>query len=181
MTEALLTPNRWSRPQRSLGVVRAIVLHWYAHPKQTARGARGWWEARKDGARGYGSAHIAIDDRETLLCVPLDEIAYHVGADTYTQFGYEHLCNYPNACTIGVELAHDDWTGKPSLTVWEKAVTVAAELCDRFRLPETMIVTHFDVTGSRQHWPRGYPCHRWFVEQPGELARFRAEIASARR
>ena len=180
MTEALLTPNRYSRPMRALKQVRAIVIHWYAHPGQTARGARQWWEDRKDGGNGYGSAHIAIDDAEALLCVPLEEMAYHVGAETYTRFAYEFLGNYPNAHSIGVELAHEDWTGKPSLTVWEKAISVVADLCDRLRLPESAIVTHFDVTGVRPHWSAG-PCHKWFVEQPGELPRFRSDVRSARR
>lgn len=180
MTPALLTPNAYSRPQRTLNQVNAIVIHWFMAPKQTARTVREYWERRKDGGGGYGSAHIAIDDRETLLCVPLDEMAYHVGSDSYTQFAEYDVGHYPNAHAIGVELAHDDMTGKPSYDVWNKAVRVCIDLCDRFRLPESRIVTHFDITGMRPHW-NGIPCHRWFVEQPGEMARFRAEIASARR
>lgn len=180
MTEALLTPNPHSRPGRRLGAVLAIVLHWYAHPGQSARGARQWWEDRKGGGNGYGSAHIAIDDREALLCVPLHEVAYHVGAETYTRFQQDALGAYPNGHTIGVELAHEDWTGRPSLTVWETALSVVAGLCDRFGVRESAIVTHWDVTGMRPHW-NGVPCHRWFVEQPGELARFRHEVRGQRR
>jgi len=175
MTEALLTPNKWSRPQRKLSEVKAIVLHWYMHPGESARGAREWWEMRKSGTSGFGSAHVAIDDRETLLCVPYDEMAYHVGANTYTQFALEQLSPYPNNCTIGVELAHADWAGKPSLDVWERALSVCIELCRRYRLPPTMIVTHFDVTGHQAKWGQ-YQCHQWFATQPGELARFRAQV-----
>lgn len=181
MNEHLLTPNRWSRPGRPLDRVRAIVIHWFAGPGHSAAGVRDYWEARKSGAGGFGSAHLAIDDHETVLAIPLDEIAYHVGADDYTQYAVTHIGPYPNAATVGVELAHDDWTGKPSLDVWERAVTVVADLCDRFRLGPERVVTHYDITGPRPHWPHGYPCHRWFVEQPGEFARFRLHVRQAMR
>jgi N-acetylmuramoyl-L-alanine amidase CwlA len=135
MNEQLLTLNRWSRPGRALSDVKAIVIHWFMAPKQTAQQVRDYWERRKDGGGGYGSAHIVIDDRETILAVPLTEIAYHVGADEYTDFAERHISYYPNSHTIGVELAHDDMSGKPSADVWHRAVTVCADLCDRFKVP----------------------------------------------
>lgn len=180
MTENLLTPNPYSRPMRKLRTVNAIVLHWFMAPKQNVHQVREYWERRKDGGGGYGSAHIIIDDRDTILAVPLDEMAYHVGADIYTRFSERYVGNYPNSHTIGVELAHDDMTGKPSADVYMKAITVVAGLVDLFGLPEWLIVTHWDITGMRPQW-NGIPDHRWFVEQPGELARFRQDVHSARR
>lgn len=175
MTKRLLTKNQYSRSGRRLSGVKAIVIHWFAAPGQTANDVWHYWESRKDGTNSYGAAHIIIDDRSTVVAVPLDEIAYHVGSDEYTQFASDHIGSYPNGHTIGVELAHDDWTGKPTFDVWGRAVGVCRELCARFTLPPDKVVTHWDVTGMRPHW-NGRPCHRWFVEQPGELARLRAEI-----
>lgn len=180
MNERLLTPNQYSRPMRKLRTVSAIVLHWFMVPRQTAAQVREYWESRKDGQNGYGSAHIIIDDHEAMMTVPLTEMAYHVGADSYTEFAKRDIGAYPNANTIGVELAHDDMTGRPSLSVWERSVSVVADLIDRFHLPESMIVTHWAVTGMRPQW-NGIPDHRWFVEQPGELDRFRHDVYMARR
>lgn len=179
MNERLLTPNPYSRPMRKLLDVRAIVLHWFMAPKQTAAQVREYWERRKDGGGGYGSAHIIIDDREAILAVPLNEMAYHVGADAYTDFAERYIGNYPNSHTVGIEFAHPDMTGKPTLDVWERAISVVQTVAERFSIPESLIVTHWDITGMRPQW-NGIPDHRWFVEQPGELARFRAEVAKAR-
>jgi N-acetylmuramoyl-L-alanine amidase CwlA len=179
MNKRLLTPNQYSRPMRKLLSVRSIVLHWFMVPKQTAAQVREYWERRKDGGGGYGSAHIIIDNREAILAVPINEMAYHVGSDNYTDFAERHIGNYPNAHTIGIELAHSDMTGKPTPDVWERAISVVANLANRFDIPEHMVVTHWDVTGMRPHW-HNIPDHRWFVEQPGELARFRSEVAKAR-
>jgi N-acetylmuramoyl-L-alanine amidase len=176
MTDALLTVNKYSRPGRTLETVSAIVLHWFANPGQSARGARNFWESRKEGVYGFGAGHFAIDDTEVLQCIPVSEMAYHVGAEEYTDFALCHIGPVPNARTIGVELAHPSATGQPTDRTWFQAVRLSADLCRRYSVPESMIVTHWDVTGQRPYWNAG-PCHRWFVEQPGELARFRAEVA----
>jgi len=178
MTEDLLTVNAWSRPGSHLRQVTAIVVHWFGAPGQLATQVRDYWEARKDGQNGWGSAHIAIDDRQTILAIPLNEIAYHVGAEDYTEFALKEIGQYPNAHAIGVELAHHDWGGEPTPDVWLKTVSTLAYLCDRFGLPEGKIVTHWDVTGMRPYWK--HPCHRWFVQHPGELARLRAAVRKER-
>lgn len=180
ITKALLTPNNWSRSQKPMLDVRAIAIHFYLKAGQSARNAVAHWERRKHGRLGYGSGHYALDDRETLLVVPTDERAYHLGAETYTEFTNRYLDSDPNAHVIGIELAHADVTGKPSTIVWENTVELCADLCDQLHVPVNMIVTHFDITGMRPQW-NGIPCHRWFVEQPGELARLQAEVRERKR
>lgn len=176
ITEKLLTPNKWSRPQKPMLEVRAIAIHFYLNAGQSARGAVAHWERRKHGKSGYGSGHYALDDRETLIVVPTSERAYHVGAlrSEQSDFTRKYLDD-PNAHCIGVELAHADMTGKPSAIVWENSLDLCAMLCALYAVPVHMIVTHFDITGMRAHW-KGEPCHKWFVTQPGELARFQSEV-----
>lgn len=174
-TEQLLTMNEWSRPGSHLRAARAIVLHWYMVPRQTARQVWTYWESRRNGGLGYGSAHIIVDDTQTLLAIPLDEMAYHVGAPAYSRFAREYVSAYPNDATIGIELAHADLSGKPSVAVWERARAAAAYLCAELGVPPNMIVTHWDITGMRPQW-NGIPDHPWFVREPGELARFRHEV-----
>ena len=175
MTEKLLTPNSWSRPRTDIIEVRAIVLHWFFDPGKSARGAVSWWEQRKNGKNGYGSGHYAIDDSETIIAVPTTEVAYHVGAESYTDFASTYLEGQPNFYTLAVEMSHGDMTGRPSQMVWEHAVELVRLLCDLYSVPESMIVTHFDITGMRPYW-RGHPCHKWFVTQPGEMAQFRVDV-----
>ncbi len=175
ITEKLLTPNEWSRSQRKIREHRAIILHWYLKAGQSARGAALHWELRKEGSRGYGAGHTALDDDNTLLVIPTNEVAYHAGAREYTEFAYKYLEGEPNYYSLSIEMAHNDMTGAPTEKVWERGVAVAAEWCDEFAIPVNMIVTHFDLTDMRPHWKRE-PCHKWFVTQPGELARFQAEV-----
>jgi len=173
--EAFITPNQWSRPRIRIEDYRAIVLHWFMNPGQLASSVVAYWDSRKDGEHGFGSAHYAIDDKEIVGAVPDDEVAYHVGSEHYSEFAERWLEGNPNFYTIGVELSHQDMTGRPTMDVWNTAVGLVAELCARYDIPISMIVTHFDVTGMRPHW-NGIPCHPWFVRQAGEMARFRAEV-----
>ena len=177
--EAYLTPNKWSRPGSNIIEVRAIVLHWFLAPGQAANSAVDWWDSRKGGANGYGSGHYALDDRETIAAVPESEIAYHVGSDRYTSFTDSYLEGNPNAYTISIELSHGDMSGRPSLTVWNNATLLASLLCEKYAVPEHMIVTHWDITGMRPYW-NGEPCHKWFVTRPGELAQFRHDVKERR-
>ncbi len=81
-----LTPNKYSRPQKKLGEIKAIVIHWVANPNSKAISNRNFFESRKNGKKGYGSAHFIIGlQGEIIQCLPEGEQAYHVGAKHYTQ------------------------------------------------------------------------------------------------
>ena len=179
LTEKLLTPNQWSRSQKPIIEVRAIVVHWFFDPGKSARGAVSWWENRKKGKNDYGSGHYAIDDSETILAVPTSETAYHVGSESYTDFANTYLEGKPNFFSLAMEMSHPDMTGKPTQMVWEHAVELARMLCDIYSVDESMIVTHWDITGMRPYW-KGHPCHKWFVTQPGEMAQFRHDVKERR-
>ena len=174
--EALLTPNKWSRPQHRPVEWRFIVLHWFLAPGQPARHARTWWESRKSGTRGYGSAHVIVGEKGALLCVPFDEIGYHVGTMTPTKWALENIPGNGNFYCLGIEMEHRDMTGEPTPTVWATAVEVARDMCDQFDIPPANIITHYDITGMQKKWG-GYPCHRWFVDRPEEMLRFQEEVA----
>jgi len=123
-----LSPNEYSRPQRPLEEVKAIVLHWVANPGTSAQANRDFFELRKDGNHGYGSAHYIVDDHEIVEAIPIGEMAYHVGAHSYTEFARTCLSTYPNDCTIGIELCHPDNTGKFTKTVWNAGALLVAHL-----------------------------------------------------
>lgn len=170
ITKLHLTPNEWSRPQRKISTIKAVVLHWVANPGTSAKANRDFFESRKHGKLGYGSAHYIIDDTMIIECIPTDEMAYHVGSDIYTKFAKGWLGPHPNHHTLGVELCHPDWTGEFSENTWHRAVRFVADLLLANTLDAYQITTHHNITGK--------DCPRWFVDNPSELDRFRWDVAS---
>ena len=155
--QRLLTPNPYSRPQKPLSKVRGVVIHWTANEGKgaNAEANRRFFENRKLGKTGYGSAHYIVDDKEIIQCIPDNEIAYHVGATEYktTRFG-----SYPNASLLGIEMCvNADGNFK---VVYEQTVQLAAMLIKKYGLnPDTDLVRHYDITGKNcpafftsDHW-----------------------------
>lgn len=168
----LLTPNPYSRPQKKLQKVRGVVIHWYANPRSTALNNRNFFENRKSGRSGYGSAHYLVDDNKTIQDIPENEMAYHVGSNVYTPSALRNLGTYPNNCTIGIEMAHDDWTGRPSAATYARTVELAAKILRRHNLTTTALWTHHQVVGWKD-------CHRWYTNNPAEWVKFVADVAAA--
>ena len=168
ITRLHLTPNEYSRPQRPIRLVKSVVLHWVENPGSSARANRNYFESRKDGMLGYGSAHYIVDDREVIEAIPPEEMAYHVGAKWYSEFATEFLGEYPNDCTLGVEMCHPDWSGKLSLETWQRTVRLVAELLLANALRAHHITTHHAITGKE--------CPKWFVTHQAELDRFRWDV-----
>lgn len=175
----MLTVNRFSRSGAKLYGVKAIIFHWIANPGTSEKANALFFENRKDGKTGFGSAHFIIGlNGELEECVPTDEVAYHVGSDKkdpasgriYTDWCRE-VCGrwLPNWCTIGIELCHQDWSGKFTDATWNKAVELSAKLCKQFNFTVDKIGTHNMIVGWKN-------CPKWFVDNPKELDRFRNEV-----
>lgn len=170
MVERWLTPNLYSRGQELMQRVLGVTLHWVEHPMTSAAFNWRFFESRKAGGDGMGSAHFIVDPAETIQCMPLDEIAYHAGpmaqttAEARLRFG-----DYPNAHLIGIEMCHPDWSGKPEPATLASVRMLCAWLCWRFDLnPMSDIVRHYDITGKL--------CPKWYVEHPDDLDAFRDSV-----
>ncbi|NOU54905.1 N-acetylmuramoyl-L-alanine amidase [Brevibacillus borstelensis] len=151
--------------------VKGIVIHWVANPKSTAINNRHFFERRKAGKSGYGSAHyIVCLDGSIVQCLPETEMAYHVGSNSYTATALSRLSRYPNDCTIGIECCHTDWDGRMTPETWTATVKLAAQLLKRYGLTANDLWLHQEVVGWKD-------CHRWFVNNPAEWARFKREVA----
>ncbi len=167
--EKYLTPNEYSRPGYKLKPIKAIVLHWLASPHGTGNGVYNWFENRKDGNNGYGSAHFCVEmDGDIYQYLPQDEMAYHVGSETYTAYGLS-LSSYPNNCTIGIEMSHLDWEGQMTEETWTKSVALTGALLQEYELDIEDITTHNAVVGWKD-------CPRWFFNHPSELLRFKKDV-----
>jgi len=173
ITELLLTPNVYSRPQRQI-IPEGIALHWVENPGQSALAVRNYFEMRKEGKLGYGSAPYIVDEDAIIRDIPEWEMAYHVGANSYTDYGLERYGPYPNARLLGVEYCHPDWSGKPSPKTWINLVELFCDICIRHNYnPDLDITTHYAITGKVT--PRG-PCPKWFVEHPSDLIIFKNQV-----
>jgi N-acetylmuramoyl-L-alanine amidase len=169
MDTALLTPNQYSRPQRPLEQIKGIVVHWVENPGKSAEFNRNYFESLKDSQKHYASAHYVIDSNTIIQCIPENEMAYHVGADKYTDLAMDRFAPYPNAFLLGIELCHPTWTGafEPD-TIWQAAL-LCALLCHRHNLdPMIDILRHFDITGK--------VCPKYYVERPQEFTDFKVYV-----
>ena len=190
ITDALLTVNPFSRPGTKRGQLQALIMHWTAVPMQPARAVRDFFESRKSGVEGYGSAHYVIDQDGTVIrCIPECEVAFHVGSSTpdpvsgliYTDWAREHFGEHatnpehmsPNACTLGIELCPMDSEGNFTHATLISAEELAADICLRLALnPFQDIATHHMVVGWKS-------CPLFWVNHPDVFEEFRARVASA--
>ena len=164
-----LTPNKYSRPTTPIQRVKAIVIHWVANPNSTAMGNRNFFESRKYGKKGYGSAHYIVGlSGEIIQCIPESEQAYHVGARHYTSFAKKHLSSHPNNCTIGIELTHVDWEGRFKESTLNKAKCLTAKLLKKYNLSSKNIIRHYDVTRKI--------CPKYFVDHTDAFERFKNDV-----
>ena len=167
-----LTVNKYSRPGIKLTDVKGIVVHWVGNHSTSASFNRNYFELRKKGHYGYGSTQLIIGlEGEIVKCMPLNELAYHVGAKQYKEGIQEKLGKYPNAYTIGIECTHIDNDG----TMTEKT-TIALRnlcfyLCKQHNLTSDDLYLHYDVTGKE--------CHRYYVNNPEKWAEFKNDIMIA--
>ena len=162
--QAMLTPNKWSRPTTKLKKVKAIAIHWVANPNSSAMANRNFFENRKYGKTGYGSAHFIVDlDGSYLQCIPEDEAAYHVGAKVYKERALKNISSYPNDSSLAIEVTHGDWTGRFRPEVEVAVAKLTAYLLKKYKLGINDVYRHYDVTGK--------DCPKYYVDHPKEWNR----------
>jgi len=163
-----LSINPYSRAGESLHSVEAIVMHWVGNPGTSAEANRNFFEIRKNGKQGYGSAHYIVGlNGEVVECIPIAEAAWHVGSKTYTAYTRGYLTKgNPNYCTIGIEMCHSGINGAFAYITLQSACELAASICEENHLnPYRDITTHKAVVGWKD-------CPKYWCENPGELQRF---------
>lgn len=172
LIQDLLTINEYSRPGTKLKGIKGIVVHWVANPNTSAKANRNFFENRKNGKSGYGSAHYIIDlNGSVLQCIPNSEVAYHVGAKSYKKTAITALGTYPNSTTLGIECTHTDWNGKMTNETYDSLVELCKDLCMVYKLdPMSDLYRHYDITGK--------DCHKWFVNNPAEWKKFKKKVLS---
>ena len=185
LVKDFLTPNEYSRPQRQLKEVLGVIIHYTANAGASAKANRDFFEARKTGNAGYGSAHYIIDQTGKIIqCIPEFEVAYHVGSSKpdpksgkiYTDKARQMFGNFatennsPNNCTIGIELCNIDDAGHFTAKTMTAAVELTADILKRYGLSVRHIATHKEVVGWKD-------CPLLWVDYPELYDAFKIDVA----
>lgn len=120
-------------PKRRPGTkadMETITIHNTANPTSNALGERNWLVNPQNDRTA--SWHIAVDDKQVVEAIPLDEVAWHAGD------------RVGNATSIGVEICE---SGNYALAVENAAKWVAEELIKR-NWGVDRLRRHFDWSGK---------------------------------
>lgn len=119
-------PGMFMRPEY-------LTIHNTANPESTARNERNWLTNPSNKAQA--SYHIVLDDKETIECIPLNEVAWHAGDGA----------NGPgNRKSIGIEICE---SGDYDKTL-ERAVELAAKMLKERGWGVDRLRRHFDWSGK---------------------------------
>ena len=179
-----LASGQGARPGYSLTDVRGLVIHWIGAAQSRAS------VIRKNFERSEFGAHYISDwnDGHIIQCIPESEVAYHVGANSYTDTKRE-ICggSNPNWYLVGIECCIGDKSipgdysatgkytdlGKPSDVQYATLVEFAADFLIRHGLTSVNLYRHYDITGK--------PCHIWFVKDEARWYKFKADVRAKMR
>lgn len=127
-----------------------IVAHDTGNPNSTAKNNVDYY--KRTANEMSASAHLFVDDKECVECIPLSEKAWHVLYDRKEDnrmFGGD-----ANDIAIGVELCYFSKDKKRSLRAYENYVQVFANLCRKYKLnPKKHIVGHSRLDPGRKTDP----------------------------
>lgn len=143
--EALLPVNEYSRPGTWLDSVSGVVVHYTGNPGTSARQNRGYFAGLAKSGETYASSNFIVGlEGETLLCVPVNEVAY--------------ASSQRNCDTLSIEVCHPDETGEFGEETTRSLVKLVQWIVDTYGLEREDILRHYDVTGKE--------CPRYFVQHP---------------
>jgi N-acetylmuramoyl-L-alanine amidase CwlA len=141
--DMLLTNH--NRPKRSLSKLKGIVVHWTANTSAgaDARANRNYFNTTSRSC----SAHYIVDDHEIVRCIPDNEVAFHVGATSYTNFADSiREGQNPNNLLIGIEMcvnSDGDWN-----KTYFNTIDLIIDLFNKYNLTSDNLYRHYDITGK---------------------------------
>jgi len=118
-----------------------LTIHSTGNARSTAKNERGWLVNPQN--TRTASWHIVVDEREAILAVPLDEVAYHAGDAN------------GNRTSIGIEICE---SGNRQKTM-ENAIELTAELLKQYKWKTDKLKRHYDW--SRKLCPSILMANNW--------------------
>ncbi|KAI4453065.1 atp-binding cassette sub-family b [Holotrichia oblita] len=162
ITQNLLTPSKYGRPQTKTGKITKIAVHYVGNAGSSALANRNYFESLKVGVKNssgdfiYASSHYIIGlQGEIIQCVPEDEIAY--------------CTNQANSYSISIENCHPAPDGKFNDKTNASLIELCADICIRYELdPINDMIRHFDVNGKK--------CPLYHVNNPEEWDKLKKSV-----
>lgn len=130
-----------------------IVMHYTGNNGDTAAGNGNYFSGANIGT----SAHYFVDAGNVVQSVKDADAAWHCGGPLESaHHPYRGICTNRNS--IGVEMCSMIRDGKytiPDATV-DRALELVRYLMDRYNIPASRVIRHYDVTGKRcpEPWVR---------------------------
>lgn len=145
-----IKPKTKRRSGAKLKALKFIVAHDTGNPNSTARNNVDYYKNSCN--EMSASAHVFIDDKETIECIPLNEKAWHVRYDVKTDnamFGFD-----ANDYAIGVELCYFPKDIARSTKAYNTYVKYIADLLKANNLdPRIHVVGHYTLDPARKTDP----------------------------
>lgn len=169
IVEKLLTPNEFSRPQRPLRGVKAVVIHYVGKANQKANDVIAYFNWLAKGKYNtYASAHYIVDfDKTIYRIIPENETAYHCGAKIYKDGILDKIGIYPNYYSIGIEMCHNEH--KIPEAVEDATAELTANILERYYLNIENLYRHYDITGKL--------CPKFYVDDENLWRNFKNKVA----
>lgn len=139
----MLITNKVARPFRA-NTPKYLAVHWTGN---TGEGADADNNARyfQKGERA-ASAHYVVDDHQIVRCIPEGEVAYSVGARSYTAWAVSHIGGTPNNKVISVEMCVN--SDGQFWKMYSNTAYLCADILLRHGWGVDRLIRHNDVTGK---------------------------------
>ncbi len=128
ITNKYITNNR---PYEKRSKTTAIAIHYVGNAGSSAEANRNYFQ---NTSTEVSSNFIVGLDGEVLCCIPDEEVAW--------------CTSQANSYSVSIENCHPDSTGKFNDKTYKSLVELCVYLCKKYKLNETNLIRHFDVTGK---------------------------------
>lgn len=128
ITNKYITNNR---PYEKRSKTTAIAVHYIGNPNTSAEANRNYFQ---NTSNEVSSNYIIGLNGEIICCIPDEEVAW--------------CTNQANSYSISIECCHPDSTGKFNDKTYDSLVELCVYLCKKYKLDETNLIRHYDVTGK---------------------------------
>lgn len=150
--------------------IKYIVIHYTANNGDSAWGNTNYFKSTYRGA----SAHYFVDEGDTIWrCVSDKNISWHCGGGLQGSGGHSYYKICTNSNSIGIEMCSRILNGKyyfKDRTI-ENCASLVKYLMNRYNVPISNVIRHYDVTGKI--------CPEPFVRDINVWNSFKARIGGA--
>lgn len=125
--------------------IEYIVIH-YVGAVSSAKNNTIYFKSEYRGA----SAHYFVDDSSIWQCVADKDIAWHCGGGLQGSRGHAYYKKCLNSNSIGIEMCCYKNNGKLDISnaTIENTIELTKTLMQRYNIPASKVIRHFDVTGK---------------------------------